>query len=65
MHTIKPIDKLAIEEACSTNLIVSVEEHNIAGGLGGAIAEHKSTLKKFNFPLFCKIWVKKCLNLLT
>ena len=55
MHTIKPIDKLAIEEACNTNLIVSVEEHNIAGGLGGAIAEHKSTLKKSPKQLFLGI----------
>ena len=55
MHTIKPIDKLAIEEACSTNLIVSVEEHNITGGLGSAIAEHKSTLKKSPKQLFLGI----------
>ena len=45
MHTIKPIDKVAIEKASSSKLIVSVEEHNIIGGLGSAIAEHKSSLK--------------------
>ena len=45
MHTIKPIDKLAIEEACNSKLIVSVEEHNVIGGLGSAIAEYKSSLK--------------------
>jgi len=45
MHTIKPIDKVAIENASSSKLIVSVEEHNIIGGLGSAIAEHKSSLK--------------------
>ena len=39
MHTIKPIDKIAIEESCNTKLIVSVEEHNVIGGLGSAIAE--------------------------
>ena len=44
MHTIKPIDKIAIEEACNSKLIVSVEEHNIIGGLGSAISEYKSTL---------------------
>ena len=52
MHTIKPIDKLAIEEACSSKLIVSVEEHNVVGGLGSAIAEHKSSLKKSPKQLF-------------
>ena len=37
MHTIKPIDQLAISKACtSSKLIVSVEEHNIIGGLGSA-----------------------------
>jgi len=55
MHTIKPIDKIAIEEACKANLIVSVEEHNIIGGLGSAIAEHKSTLIKSPKQLFLGI----------
>ena len=45
MHTIKPIDKLAIEEACEAKLIVSIEEHNVIGGLGSAISEYKSSLK--------------------
>ena len=45
MHTIKPIDKDEILKACETKLIVSVEEHNIIGGLGSAIAEYKSTIK--------------------
>jgi transketolase len=55
MHTIKPIDKLAIEEACETRLIVSIEEHNVIGGLGSAISEHKSTLKKSSKQLFLGI----------
>jgi len=45
MHTIKPIDKKAIEEAQNSKIIFSVEEHNIIGGLGSAIAEHYSSLK--------------------
>ena len=44
MHTIKPIDRSAINLACKTKLIVSVEEHNILGGLGSAIAEYKTSL---------------------
>ena len=46
MHTIKPIDKLAIEDSCNSELIVSVEEHNVIGGLGSAIAEHKVKFEK-------------------
>lgn len=39
-HTIKPIDAGAIIDAAEkTGAIVSVEEHQIAGGLGSAIAE--------------------------
>ena len=52
MHTIKPIDKLAIDKARDCALIVSVEEHNVIGGLGSAIAEYKSGLKKFPRQLF-------------
>jgi len=55
MHTIKPIDKLAIEDSCKSTLVVSVEEHNIVGGLGSAIAEHKSSLKISPKQLFLGI----------
>lgn len=40
MSTIKPIDEKSIEKAArETGRIVTVEEHNIYGGLGGAVAE--------------------------
>lgn len=40
MHTVKPIDKEAIIKAAKeTGLIVTVEEHNVMGGLGGAVTE--------------------------
>lgn len=39
MHTIKPLDVKAVKETCSTKLIVTVEEHSVYGGLGGAVAE--------------------------
>ncbi len=40
MHTIKPIDRdIIIKAAKETGLIVTVEEHSIIGGLGGAVAE--------------------------
>ncbi len=55
MHTIKPIDKIAIEKACNSKLIVSIEEHNVIGGLGSAIAEYKSSLNKSPKQLFLGI----------
>lgn len=40
IHTIKPIDKdLLIKAAKETGAIVTCEEHNIIGGLGGAVSE--------------------------
>ena len=40
MHTIKPIDRqLVLETARETGAIVTSEEHNVLGGLGGAVAE--------------------------
>lgn len=41
MHTIKPIDKETLDKANENHkLIVTVEEHNVIGGLGGAVAEY-------------------------
>ena len=40
IHTIKPLDKELIEKcAKETGVIVTVEEHNIIGGLGEAVCE--------------------------
>ena len=40
MHTIKPLDRDAIlAAAAETRGIVTAEEHHLAGGLGGAVAE--------------------------
>jgi len=39
MATIKPLDLEAVREAGEGGVIVTVEEHSIIGGLGGAIAE--------------------------
>jgi transketolase len=40
MHTVKPIDVAAIESAArETEMVFTVEDHNILGGLGGAVAE--------------------------
>lgn len=40
IHTIKPLDeKTVIEQAEQTGAAVTVEDHQVAGGLGGAISE--------------------------
>ena len=39
MHTVKPIDVAAVLDAAETGCIVTVEEHNICGGMGSAVAE--------------------------
>ncbi|MGL5378409.1 transketolase family protein, partial [Clostridium sp.] len=40
IHTLKPLDnEILINAAKETNAIVTVEEHNIIGGLGSAVAE--------------------------
>jgi transketolase len=44
MFTVKPIDDELLEIAAKdTGLLVSIEEHNIFGGLGGAVAESVSS----------------------
>jgi transketolase len=41
MHAIKPLDCDAITEAVNeTGGLITIEEHNVIGGLGGAIAEY-------------------------
>jgi transketolase len=40
VHTLKPLDEAAVlETAERTRLLVTVEEHTILGGLGGAVCE--------------------------
>lgn len=51
IHTIKPIDAEAIlEKSKDKKLVITVEEHNIIGGLGSAVAEVLS-----NETLKCKL----------
>ena len=44
MHTIKPLDTQCIDRYTRHKLLVSVEEHSVIGGLGGAISEHLAGL---------------------
>lgn len=46
MHTIKPIDRVAIERAVETKRIVVAQDHNIIGGLGDAVAAEVVALGK-------------------
>ena len=40
MHTIKPIDKdIILKAAKETRKIITIEDHNIIGGLGSAVCE--------------------------
>jgi len=40
VHTVKPLDHAAIERAArETGRLVTIEEHSVLGGLGGAVAE--------------------------
>ncbi|MCL2199343.1 MAG: transketolase [Defluviitaleaceae bacterium] len=59
MHTIKPLDTELLDELFNNHkLIVTVEEHNIIGGLGSAVAEYKATLS--NAPRQIIIGVPDC-----
>lgn len=51
LHTIKPIDmEILIKAAQETNCILTIENHSIVGGLGGAVSEVLSE----NYPTLIK-----------
>jgi len=55
MHTVKPLDeKLIVEKVKKRKAIFTVEDHNIMGGLGGAVAEiiSEHSTKKIVFKRF-------------
>jgi transketolase len=40
MHTVKPLDeKMVLRCAKETNVVVTMEEHSVIGGLGSAVGE--------------------------
>ena len=56
LHTIKPIDKESVlSNSLNSKLIVTIEEHNIIGGLGSAVLEalalENNTSKKLIFGI--------------
>lgn len=47
MHTAKPLDDALLEEvAAEYRLVVTLEEHSLAGGFGGAVAEWMADRRK-------------------
>lgn len=45
LHTIKPLDKEILDKIFAQyQLVVTVEEHNVIGGMGSAVAEYKTTI---------------------
>ena len=54
-HTIKPLDYDAIKCMSGYKLIVTVEEHNIIGGLGGAVAE--CLAENIDMPMLMRIGI--------
>lgn len=60
MHTIKPLDVEIIKNNLNSKLFVSVEEHNIIGGLGTAISECLSTIPDSPYLLRLGVMDKFC-----
>lgn len=59
VHTIKPLDKESLNEIfASHKMIVTIEEHNVIGGMGSAVSEYKTTLK--NAPKQIMIGIPDC-----
>ncbi|MGA9087415.1 MAG: transketolase C-terminal domain-containing protein, partial [Methanoregula sp.] len=59
MHTIKPLDTSIINDICvHSRLAVTVEEHSVIGGLGGAVAEYLSGLSAA--PRLMRIGIPDC-----
>jgi len=63
MHTVKPIDIGAIESAVQeTRRIITVEDHTIMGGLGGAVAEVAAgTGRSFSFK---RLGIPDCFSII-
>lgn len=56
MHTIKPLDTAKIHKLLyNHDMIVTIEEHNVIGGLGSAVAEYLTTVNNSVKQLFVGI----------
>lgn len=61
MYSLKPVDEKAIWDACGCKFLVSIEEHNIGGGLGSIISEVLT--KKGNTPRLLRLGINDVFNL--
>ena len=55
MHTVKPLDIDTIDKCADSKFFVTVEEHSINGGLGGAVSEYLS--EKSGYPPLLRLGV--------
>lgn len=56
VHTVKPFDKESVRLNCDKKLLVSVEEHNVVGGLGTCVAD--ALAERGNSPALLKLGVQ-------
>jgi len=56
VHTLKPLDVETIQASRGAKLFVSVEEHNVIGGLGSAISDYTSS--QGGFPVLLKLGIQ-------
>jgi transketolase len=60
LHTVKPVDRALLKQAAEeTGLIITIEEHPVRGGLGGAVAEvlgdeHPVPMRILGLPDGCR-----------
>ena len=55
VHTIKPFEDSIIKKHIKSKLFVSIEEHNIIGGLGSAVSEATSKIGNGPKHIFCGV----------
>lgn len=61
MYSIKPLDREAVTSSLNKKLIVSIEEHSKAGGLGASVAEVMTEFK--NSPKLLRLGIEDTFNL--
>lgn len=59
VHTIKPLDEQNLSDLCERfKIVFTVEEHNVIGGLGGAVAEYLSS--RGQSPRLVRLGINDC-----
>ncbi len=62
VHTLKPFDRDVVEQSINSRLLVSIEEHNVFGGLGTAVANVLSEIG--STPPLLKLGIKDYFDLI-